>query len=189
MRYGRCLVTWGAGRSHLFYRWEQGYSLMIEVYNLDFYGWERVMSDTGSLVIEGNGDNMWFVPAGCDDNFNDGFNDEWGQDKWWPPGGAPNATADALVDEQLRVDVMVVNNKTRQMALWYSTQVTVEVNPDGPDGSILGLFNPIDDVPHSIHGHSDLKFTYGEWRYILLLLQYSAQSRTPNPTYLCNDPI
>jgi len=155
---------------------------MIEFYKLD-YGYERVVTDTGSLVIEGNYNNLWFLRAGCDDDFNnDGFNDEWGQDKWLPSGGDPNATADALlVDEHLRVDVMVVNNKTRLMTLWHSTQVLFEVDPDNPDGSIWGRSNPIDDVHHSIHGHPKLKFTYGEWRCILLLLQCSAQSRTTNP--------
>jgi len=49
------------------------------------------------------------------------------------------------------VDVMVVNNKTRQLALWYSTQVLFEEDPDDPDDSILGHSNPVDDAHHSIH--------------------------------------
>jgi len=68
---------------------------MIEVYKLDYHGCKRVMSDTGSLVVEGNYDNLWFVRAGSDGSPNDGFDDEWGQDKWWLPAGDPSAFAGA----------------------------------------------------------------------------------------------
>jgi len=74
-RYGRCLVNRGRGRK-TGWRWEQDYSLMIEVHKNDLLG-HRVISATGSLVIEDDDFIMdtWRVRAG-----DDGFcqNGEWG---------------------------------------------------------------------------------------------------------------